>query len=112
MKFIAVLLALYAMCASSFVIPSGVKSGSFVAPANVRATSMVAPKATMSMGLEQIADVLPVVPAEAHNAVLEMANNPLLVSLRADSFGGLIGPIGGCLAVAVFIVVMAPPRVD
>lgn len=73
---------------------------------------MAAPKATMSMGLEQIADVLPVVPAEAQNAVLEMANNPLLLSLRADSFGGLIGPIGGCLAVAVFIVVMAPPRVD
>eukprot|EP00752_Nemacystus_decipiens_P011875 g10531.t2 len=109
--FIAVLLALYAMCASAFVVPSAVKSGSFATPA-VRATSTVAPKATMNMGLEQIADVLPAVPAEAHNAVLEIANNPLLLSLRADSFGGLIGPIGGCLAVATFIVVMAPPRVD
>lgn len=88
-----------------------VKSGSFVAPA-VQATSTVAPKAAMSMGLEQIADVLPMVPAEAHNQVLEVANSPLLLSLRADSFGGLIGPITGCLAVAAFIVVMAPPRVD
>lgn len=73
---------------------------------------MVAPKTTMNMGLEQIVDVLPVVPAEAHNSALEMANNPLLLSISADSFGGLIGPITGCLAVAVFIVVMAPPRVD
>eukprot|EP00904_Undaria_pinnatifida_P012184 jgi/Undpi1/8096/HiC_scaffold_24.g10568.m1 len=112
MKFTAVILALCAMCASAFIAPSAVvKSGSFVAPA-VHATSTVAPKAVMNMGLEQIADVLPMVPAEAHNQVLEIANNPLLVSLNADSFGGLIGPIGGCLAVAAFIVVMAPPRVD
>lgn len=75
-------------------------------------TSTVAPKATMNMGLEQIADVMPMVPAETHNQVLDIANNPLLLALNAESFGGLIGPIGGCLAVAAFIVVMAPPRVD
>lgn len=66
----------------------------------------------MSMGLEQIADVAAMVPAEAHNQVMDVANNPLLLALDANSFGGLIGPIGGCLAVAIFIVVMAPPRVD
>ena len=101
----------FCFAAHACMAPLTVKSGSFATPA-VRATSTVAPKATMNMGLEQIADVLPAVPAEAHNAVLEIANNPLLLSLRADSFGGLIGPIGGCLAVATFIVVMAPPRVD
>ncbi|CAM9276777.1 unnamed protein product [Ectocarpus sp. 12 AP-2014] len=108
-KLFAVLFALYCACASAFIAPSAVKSGSFAPPA-VRATSMVAPK--MTMGLEQIADVLPLVPSEAHNAGFEMANNPLLLSVSAESFGGLIGPIGGCLAVAIFIVVMAPPRVD
>ncbi|CAN0439550.1 unnamed protein product, partial [Ectocarpus sp. 13 AM-2016] len=92
-----------------FFSAPAVKSGSFAPPA-VRATSMVAPK--MTMGIEQIADVLPLVPSEAHNAGFEMANNPLLLSVSAESFGGLIGPIGGCLAVAIFIVVMAPPRVD
>lgn len=64
------------------------------------------------MGLEQFADVAAMVPAETHNQVMDVANNPLLLALDANSFGGLIGPIGGCLAVAIFIVVMAPPRVD
>lgn len=64
------------------------------------------------MGLEQVMDILPAVPAEAHDQLLDIANNPLLLSLNGQSFGGLTGPIAGCLSVAIFIVVMAPPRVD
>lgn len=66
----------------------------------------------MNMGLESLVDLVPAVPAEAHNQLLEVMNSPLFLSLKADSFGGLIGPIAGCSAVAAFIVVLAPPRVD
>ncbi|CAN0333063.1 unnamed protein product [Ascophyllum nodosum] len=112
MKFTAVFLALWAVCASAFIAPSAVvKSRRFIAP-EVRSTSTVAPKTTMNMGLEQIVDMLPMVPTEAHDQVLEIANNPLLLSLTASSFGGLTGPIAGCTAVALLIVVLAPPRVD
>lgn len=67
----------------------------------------------MNMGFESLVDMVPAIPAEVHNQALELVNNnPVLLSLNANSYGGLIGPIGGCMAVAAFIVVMAPPRVD
>lgn len=92
-------------------VPFAVRSSFVAQPARIT-TPVAAPKTTMNMGLESLVDLVPAVPAEAHNQLLEVVNSPLFLSLRADSFGGLIGPIAGCSAVAAFIIVLAPPRVE
>ncbi|CAM9119509.1 unnamed protein product [Discosporangium mesarthrocarpum] len=88
-----------------------VRPGSFVAPAPRSAAVPLSTPTDMKMSLESFADIMPAVPAEAHNQLVELSNNLLLASSPSD-FGGYTGPVIGLLTIGAIILVLSPPLAD